>query len=264
MPDANVLPDATTTDGALLVLAIVLPAAGVLLSFVLGGRYAERIASVLLPSGFFLATIIFADVWQSGQPADLHRRGLEASARDCVARRRTFGGDDGNNGDRDLRGRHLCTCGLRHACRVRRSPRTVRVLDPADGDLGRNEYGLPGRRSVHVIRRDRAPHLRRGTAGLSRRPSGDIAGRAAIPALRPARLDSLPGRNRPALRQLCNARHRPALPPGSYGTRNTCCRHADDHQDSSPRPPSFHCIYGFRQPMPARRRPPARFCRRWW
>ncbi|WP_426526304.1 complex I subunit 5 family protein [Bradyrhizobium sp. McL0615] len=66
MPDANVLPDTTTTDGALLVLAIVLPAAGVLLSFVLGGRYAERIASVLLPSGFFLATIIFADVWQSG------------------------------------------------------------------------------------------------------------------------------------------------------------------------------------------------------
>jgi len=66
MPDANVLPDATTTDGALLVLAIVLPAAGVLLSFVLGGRYAERIASVLLPSGFILATIIFADVWQSG------------------------------------------------------------------------------------------------------------------------------------------------------------------------------------------------------
>src|SRR4051795_3057459 len=66
MPDANVLPDATTTDGALLVLAIVLPAAGVLLSFVLGGRYAQGIASVLLPSGFFLATIIFADVWQSG------------------------------------------------------------------------------------------------------------------------------------------------------------------------------------------------------
>ena len=51
MPDANVLHNATTTDGALLVLAIVLPAAGILLSFVLGGRYAERIASVLLPSG---------------------------------------------------------------------------------------------------------------------------------------------------------------------------------------------------------------------
>jgi multicomponent Na+:H+ antiporter subunit D len=66
MPDANVLPDATTTDGALLVLSIVLPAAGVLLSLALGGRHAERIASVLLPFGLVLASIIFVDVWRSG------------------------------------------------------------------------------------------------------------------------------------------------------------------------------------------------------
>jgi formate hydrogenlyase subunit 3/multisubunit Na+/H+ antiporter MnhD subunit len=66
MPDADVLHNVTTTDGAFLVLAIVLPAIGVLLSFVLGGRYAERIAFVLLPSGFVLATIIFVDVWRSG------------------------------------------------------------------------------------------------------------------------------------------------------------------------------------------------------
>ena len=39
---------------------------GVLLSFVLGGQYAERIASVLLPSGLVLASIIFVDVWRSG------------------------------------------------------------------------------------------------------------------------------------------------------------------------------------------------------
>ena len=60
------MPDATTTDGAFLVLAIVLPVVGVLLSFVLGGQYAERIASVLLPSGLILASIIFVDVWRSG------------------------------------------------------------------------------------------------------------------------------------------------------------------------------------------------------
>jgi len=66
MPDASVLPDATTADGALLVLAIALPAIGVLLSFVLGGQYAERIAAVLLPSGLVLASIIFVDVWRSG------------------------------------------------------------------------------------------------------------------------------------------------------------------------------------------------------
>ncbi len=67
MPDATVLPDTTTTNGALLVLAIVLPAAGVLFSFVLGGRHVERIAFVLLPSGLVLALVIFADVWRSGQ-----------------------------------------------------------------------------------------------------------------------------------------------------------------------------------------------------
>ena len=67
MPDATVLPDATTTNGALLVLAIVLPSAGVLLSLALGGRHVERIASVLLPSGLVLALVIFADVWRSGQ-----------------------------------------------------------------------------------------------------------------------------------------------------------------------------------------------------
>ena len=63
---ATVLPDATTTDGALLVLAIVLPVAGVLLSLALGGRHVERIAFVLLPSGFGVAFVIFADVWRSG------------------------------------------------------------------------------------------------------------------------------------------------------------------------------------------------------
>jgi multicomponent Na+:H+ antiporter subunit D len=68
MPDAAVLSDATTTNGAFLVWAIVLPVAGVLLSLVLGGRHVERIAFVLLPAGLCLAFVIFADVWQSGHP----------------------------------------------------------------------------------------------------------------------------------------------------------------------------------------------------
>ena len=55
MPDANVLLDTTTTDGAFLVLAIVLPAVGILLSFVLSARYAERIAFVMLSSVLVLA-----------------------------------------------------------------------------------------------------------------------------------------------------------------------------------------------------------------
>jgi formate hydrogenlyase subunit 3/multisubunit Na+/H+ antiporter MnhD subunit len=66
MPNATDLPDATTTDGALLVLAIVLPVAGVLLSLVLGGRHVEKIAFVLLPSGLGVAFVILALVWRSG------------------------------------------------------------------------------------------------------------------------------------------------------------------------------------------------------
>jgi multicomponent Na+:H+ antiporter subunit D len=66
MPTAIVLPDATTTGGFLLVLAIVLPVAGVLLSLAFGGPHVERIAFVLLPFGLGVAFVIFADIWQSG------------------------------------------------------------------------------------------------------------------------------------------------------------------------------------------------------
>jgi len=67
MPDATVLPDATTAGGVLLVLAIVLPVTSVLLSLALGGRQVERIACVLMPCGLGVAFIIFADVWRSGE-----------------------------------------------------------------------------------------------------------------------------------------------------------------------------------------------------
>ena len=59
--------DATTSGGILLVLAIVLPAAGVLLSLVAGGRQVERIALILLPSNLIVASVIFADLWRSGR-----------------------------------------------------------------------------------------------------------------------------------------------------------------------------------------------------
>jgi formate hydrogenlyase subunit 3/multisubunit Na+/H+ antiporter MnhD subunit len=52
--------------GYLLVLAIVLPVAGVLLSVGLGGRYAERIALVLMPAGLVVAVAILALVSHSG------------------------------------------------------------------------------------------------------------------------------------------------------------------------------------------------------
>jgi len=61
------LSDATTSGGILLVLAIVLPVAGVLLSLVAGGRQVERIALILLPSNLIVASAIFADLWRSGR-----------------------------------------------------------------------------------------------------------------------------------------------------------------------------------------------------
>jgi multicomponent Na+:H+ antiporter subunit D len=66
MPNPAVLPDATTTGGVLLVLAIVLPVIGILLSMVVGGRHVEKIAAVLLPCGLVTALLIFDEVWQSG------------------------------------------------------------------------------------------------------------------------------------------------------------------------------------------------------
>lgn len=64
MPPAVTLASAATAGGFLLVLAIILPAAGVLLALAFG-RYAERIALLLMPAGFAIAIAILADVWHS-------------------------------------------------------------------------------------------------------------------------------------------------------------------------------------------------------
>ena len=50
MPDAVAQASVTDPRGYLLVLAIILPVAGTLLSFVLGGRNAEQIALALIPA----------------------------------------------------------------------------------------------------------------------------------------------------------------------------------------------------------------------
>ena len=215
MPDATVLPDATTTDGALLVLAIVLPVAGVLLSFALGGRYVERIAVVLFPRAVWPAAFLDLRRHMAKRTrAHIHRGGLGAPARHCVARRRAFGRYDGDDGHRYLRRRRVCACGLRYQRRAGRNPCAVRVLGAADGGVGRDEYDLPGWRSIHIIRRVGATDVRRGAAGLSRRPRGDVAVRTAISALRSSRLDPLSGRKSESVSFTApgaDARHRLAV-----------------------------------------------------
>jgi multicomponent Na+:H+ antiporter subunit D len=57
------MPASATAGGFLLVLAIILPVAGVLFSLALGGRHAERIALILMPAGFAVAVAIAAGVW---------------------------------------------------------------------------------------------------------------------------------------------------------------------------------------------------------
>ena len=59
------MPNSATAGGFLLVLAIVLPVMGVLLSLALGGRHAERVALFLMPVGLAVAVAIAAGVWRT-------------------------------------------------------------------------------------------------------------------------------------------------------------------------------------------------------
>jgi multicomponent Na+:H+ antiporter subunit D len=59
---------AATAGGSLLALPILLPALGVLLSLLIGGRQAERIALGLMPVELGVAVVIACLVWRSGQP----------------------------------------------------------------------------------------------------------------------------------------------------------------------------------------------------
>lgn len=57
-----------TAGGFLLVLAIVLPVAGILLSLVLGGRFAGRIVLGLMPAGLGVVFAVAVLLWRSGKP----------------------------------------------------------------------------------------------------------------------------------------------------------------------------------------------------
>ncbi|HUO54237.1 MAG TPA: proton-conducting transporter membrane subunit [Rhodoblastus sp.] len=59
---------AATGGGPLLVLAVLLPVAGILASFALGGRAAEKITLALAPLGFGLAWLIAMQLAASGAP----------------------------------------------------------------------------------------------------------------------------------------------------------------------------------------------------
>jgi multicomponent Na+:H+ antiporter subunit D len=69
MPNAAPVVDAvTTTGGFLLVLALVVPVAGVLLAFVAGGRHVEQVAFAIMPLGVAIALAILVALWRAGGP----------------------------------------------------------------------------------------------------------------------------------------------------------------------------------------------------
>jgi multicomponent Na+:H+ antiporter subunit D len=65
---ASVPGEVTTTGGFLLVLSVVVPVAGVLLAFVLGGRQAERVVLATMPLGLVIALAILVTLRRAGAP----------------------------------------------------------------------------------------------------------------------------------------------------------------------------------------------------
>ena len=59
------MPNSATAGGFLLILAIVMPVTGALLSLVLGGRHAERVALLVMPAGLVVAVAIASVVWRT-------------------------------------------------------------------------------------------------------------------------------------------------------------------------------------------------------
>ena len=218
MPGLAVLTDATR-GGILLPLAIILPVIGILLSFVLGGRHAERIALLLLPAGLVVAaSVFFAGVarrpplvylvgdWQPPLGIALRADGVSAAMMVTIAV-------------------VICATACLRArisstARPPRSSRAVRVLDAAAGDLGRAQYDLSSARSVQALRRAGAVDIRRGAAGLPGGRCGNHTGRAALPALRPARLGAVSARHGADLRQLWHAGHRAVVATGRIRSRS--------------------------------------------
>ena len=99
-----------------------------------------------------------------------------------------------------LRHRVVCTRAIHDGAR-RRNAGAADVLDVAAGGLGGAEHGLCRRRSVQPLCRPGVADFRRGAAGMPGWPARDDRGRAALPALRLARFNSLSARRGVAVRR---------------------------------------------------------------
>ena len=68
MPHPTAVVEAVTSGGSLLVLSIMVPLAGALLAFAVGGRHLERVALVTLPVGLAIAVAIAFAMPSTGEP----------------------------------------------------------------------------------------------------------------------------------------------------------------------------------------------------
>ena len=147
----------------LLVLALVVPIAGALLAFVVGGRWVVRIALATMPLGLAIAVAIAAELRPAGgslvyllggwsPPLGVALRADWLSAVMMVTTAVV-----------------ISAIGLfaraDFAARTGGNAQAVRVLDPAAGGLGRAQHRVPERRSLHLLRLAGAARLRRGSPG---------------------------------------------------------------------------------------------------
>ena len=97
-----------TTDGGLLVLAVLVPFVAVLAGLVLGGRHAQRVALATLLPGLGLAIAIADALVRSGRYFSLSSGWLGTAVRRRAPRRRARRCDARDNCGGDLRHRGLC------------------------------------------------------------------------------------------------------------------------------------------------------------
>ena len=221
------MPNSATAGGFLLVLAIVLPVMGVLLSLALGGRHAERIALTLMPAGLAVAVAIAAAVWRTHNVLQYFVGGWDPPL--GVAFRA-----DGLSAAMIVTAA-LLICGIGLFARAQ-FPSAARrgnacaagVLDIAAGGLGSAQRRLYRRRPVQPLCRPRTADFRRGAVGLPRRPCGDTRGRVALPAVRAARLNPLSARHCAALWRLRHPRYRSVVRPHPCGACGVGRDLADD------------------------------------
>ena len=153
---------AATAGGSLLAAPILVPAAGVLLSFLLGGRQAERIALGLMPVQFGVAVAIASLIWRSGKPL-VYVLGGYVPPLGIALRADGFSAVMLVTASLDHAGRRTLRPGqFRDAERSDGKAGAAGFLDSVAGDPGGLEPYLSRRRSVQPLRRARASHLRRG------------------------------------------------------------------------------------------------------